>query len=135
MLYEFVKVAHIFSVILWVGGTLMVPFVLISLSGSNSGDFVNLRKAYRAVHTPAMIGTWVFGLILTEVGGWMPSGWLFGKLFLVILLSGFHGFWSAQIRKASWDAQVEVPSLSLPLAWFQFIAVLIIVGLVVLKPF
>ena len=45
------------------------------------------RRLLKAIINPAMIVTWVLGLILVWQGGWYTSGWLHAKLLLVLILS------------------------------------------------
>ncbi len=50
--------------------------------------------------SPAMLITWLLGLVLIMTGGWFPpSGWLILKLAAVFLLSGFHGILTGYFRK------------------------------------
>ncbi len=50
--------------------------------------------------SPAMLITWLLGLVLIMTGGWFPpSGWLILKLVAVFLLSGFHGMLTGYLRK------------------------------------
>jgi putative membrane protein len=82
-----------------------------------------------------MVLTWVLGLWLVWQGGWLSSGWLHAKLALVLVLSGVHGYFSASVRKFAADANTvsqrnwrmwnEVPT----------ILMVVIVILVVVKPF
>ncbi len=50
------------------------------------------RRLLKAIINPAMIVTWLAGLYLAWAGHWFSAGWLHGKLLLVLLLSGVHGF-------------------------------------------
>ena len=43
------------------------------------------RRLLKAIMTPAMILTWILGLILVWQGGWITSGWLHAKLLLVLI--------------------------------------------------
>jgi uncharacterized membrane protein len=41
---------------------------------------------------PAMIVTWLAGLYLAWAGHWYSSPWFHAKFFLVLVMSGVHGF-------------------------------------------
>lgn len=95
------------------------------------------EKLLRIIMTPAMIATWVFGLLLAvmpHVDAW-SSGWFHAKLLLLIVLTGVHGFF-AKLRKDFAADRNERPA-----RFFRIInevpTVLMIgiVFLVILKPF
>ncbi len=50
-------------------------------------------RLLRFITTPAMIASWVLGLILAFSGliDWSSDGWFHVKLVLVLLLSAYHG--------------------------------------------
>ena len=51
------------------------------------------RRLLRYITTPAMLASWVLGLILAFSGliDWSQDGWFHAKLILVVLLSAYHG--------------------------------------------
>jgi len=66
------------------------------------------NRVYKIICTPAMILTWVFGLsmisLMVQESGWTwlsANYWLHGKLFLVVLLSGYQGYCKGIIKKLS----------------------------------
>lgn len=92
------------------------------------------RKLLRIIINPAMILSFIFGGWLIYFIGF-SGGWLHAKLFLVVLLSAFHGF-LAKCRKDFEKGQNkhsekfyriinEVPT----------VIMIAIVFLVILKPF
>jgi putative membrane protein len=85
--------------------------------------------------TPAMIATWVFGIWLAVQGGWFKAGWLHAKLALVILLSGLHGYMAATVRRFANDQNTKNPRFYRVLNEVPTVALILIVLLVVLKPF
>lgn len=95
-----IKAAHIFFVISWMAGMLYLPrlFVYHTETRPGAADYDRFvlmeRRLIRIIINPAMIGTWVFGLWLASVQGVWGEGWFHAKLFLVLILSGFHGFLS-----------------------------------------
>lgn len=141
MLYEWVTAFHIISIIAWMAVLLLMPRLFVyhaqAVPGSDSIATLRLMEArlYRSIMTPAMIAAWVSGLFLAYDGGWFSSGWLHGKLLLVVLLSGFHGFLGAERRRLAGDRQPR------PARFYRImhqVPVLLMVGiviLVVLKPF
>ena len=92
-------------------------------------------KLRKMILTPSLVLTWVLGILVAfSIDAW-SSGWLHLKLFFVLFLTGFHGWavaYSKRLAKAEarWSSRQlrilnEVPSL----------AIVIIVYLMVLKPF
>ena len=107
-------------------------------SGSEQSETFKVmeRRLLRAIMTPAMIATWVFGLWLAIAGGCLSSGgWLHAKLALVLVLSAFHGFC------ARWTKDFAADRNRRPARFYRLVnelpAVLMvaIVLLVVVKPF
>ena len=95
-MFEWVLVLHIISVISWMAGLLYLPRLFIyhveAKRGSElSETFKTMeRRLLRAIMTPAMIASWVFGLWLAYITEAFSEGWFHGKLLLVILMSVAH---------------------------------------------
>lgn len=139
--YLWVKAAHVVAVISWMAGMLYLPRLFIyhcdAAPGSETSETFKVmeRRLLRVIINPAMVLTWVLGLWLVWQGGWLSSGWLHAKLALVLVLSGVHGYFSASVRKFAADANTvsqrnwrmwnEIPT----------ILMVVIVILVVVKPF
>ena len=87
-----------------------------------------------AIMAPAMIVTWITGLTLAIRSDFLGSGWLHGKLALVILLSALHGYFSAARRNLAAGTNQR------PARFFRIVnevPTLLMIGivlLVVLKP-
>ena len=95
------------------------------------------RKLYRGIMTPAMIATWVFGLWMVSMGWevYKTQGWLHVKLLLVVLLSGYHGACGFYRKKLMDNPHYKSHKFW---RWFNEVpvfALVIIVILVVVKPF
>src|SRR5688572_26679221 len=97
-MYLWLKAFHVIAVIAWMAGMLYLPRLFVyhceAAAGSKQSETFKVmeRRLLRAIINPAMIATWVLGLWLTFDGGFLKSGWLHGKLVLVLILSGLHGF-------------------------------------------
>jgi len=61
------------------------------------------RRLLKAIINPAMAVTWVAGLYLAWAGHFLTAGWFHGKLLLVLLLSGVHGFFSRCVKDFAAD--------------------------------
>lgn len=96
---EWVKALHVISVIAWMAGLLYLPRLFVyhadaEIGSKQSETFkVMERRLLRAITTPAMIATWVFGLwmVIGFQAVSFTEGWVWVKAVLVIALSGYHG--------------------------------------------
>lgn len=139
--YEWIKVGHLFSVFAWMAGIFYLPRLFVYHADTEPGSAqsetfkVMERRLYRGIMTPAMYGSWGFGLWLGLKGGWFSNAsWLWLKLFFVLGLTVYHYQLDAWRKAFAVDANRrsqrfyrminEVPTLIL-------FAVLV---LVVLKP-
>ena len=96
---EWVKALHVISVIAWMAGMLYLPRLFVYHADAEKGSVqsetfkVMERRLYRAIMTPAMGATWIFGLVMLYLYGMgiFAMGWIWVKLLFVFALSGFHG--------------------------------------------
>jgi putative membrane protein len=142
--YPYVKAFHLISVIAWLAGMLYLPRLFVyhtqAAPGSEMSETFKVmeRRLLKAIINPAMAAAWVLGLILVFWYGaidWSADYWFHAKLTLVILLSGFHGALSRWRKDFEADRNTrsqrfyrianEVPTLIM----------IIVVLLVVVKPF
>ncbi|MFT0891775.1 protoporphyrinogen oxidase HemJ [Pseudochelatococcus sp. G4_1912] len=141
MLYEWLKALHVIALIAWMAALLYLPRLFVyhaeALPGSDriAAFKVMERRLYKAIMTPAMIATWVLGLYLAYEGGWFKAGWFHAKLTLVIILSGFHGFLGGELRRLSADKINHSPRFYRIINEVPTVLMILIVILVVLKPF
>ena len=96
-LYLLFKSLHVIAVISWMAGLLYLPRIFVYHSETNLDSQKNVfkimeRKLYNYIMRPAMILTWLFGIVLIYLNGLeiFSQLWMQLKLFLVILLSIFH---------------------------------------------
>lgn len=139
--YPWAKAIHVIAVISWMAGMLYLPRLFVYHVDAEKGSAqsetfkVMERRLLRGIINPAMIVTWMFGLWLAWKGFAFQGGWLHTKILAVLLLSGLHGYLSAAVRKFAedrnekpakhWRIVNEIPTLLM----------IVIVVLVVVKPF
>jgi len=104
-LYPWAKAFHIMSVISWMAGLFYLPRLFVyHVEQSSPGDsrdevFQTMeQKLLRVIMTPAMIATWIFGLMLVFTPGIVDWGsvWPYVKGAGVIAMSWFHGWLGAR---------------------------------------
>ena len=105
--YPWTKVIHIIAVISWMAGLFYLPRLFVYHSEeSTQGDsrdtiFQTMEyKLLRVIMNPAMIVTWVFGLILVFTPGIVDwsSVWPYTKVVAVLGMTWFH-HWLGKRRK------------------------------------
>jgi putative membrane protein len=141
MLYLWLKSLHIIALIAWMAAMLYLPRLFVyhaaAAPGSEPSETFKImeRRLLKAIMTPAMIATWVFGLWLAWEGGWFRSGWLHAKLALVLGMSAIHGHLAANVRRFAEDRNARTTRYFRVLNEVPTVLLILIVLLVVLKPF
>lgn len=105
--YLWMKSFHIMSVIAWMAGMFYLPRLFVyhvetaPVDSKMSETFkVMERRLLRAIINPAMVSTWIFGLIMVFTPGaidWSEI-WPWIKALMVTLLTAYHG-WLVARRK------------------------------------
>jgi putative membrane protein len=92
-------------------------------------------RVRRIILTPAMVVTWLLGLAVATSYGLSAAGWIHTKIFLAVLLSGYHG-WMVGLSKKMARGERPMPERSLRL-WNEVPALftILMVSLAILKPF
>jgi putative membrane protein len=145
-MYEWIKALHIIAVIAWMAGMLYLPRLFVYHCAAEIGSVqsetfkVMERRLLRAIINPAMIATWVFGLALACLGpdsryGWFASGWLWAKIVLVLALSAVHGLLARWTRDFAHDRNRHSQKFYRIINEVPTVLMILIVLLVVLKPF
>ena len=139
--YLWLKSLHVLAIISWMVGLLYLPrlFVYHAEAGPGSpqaATFVVMeRRLMRAIMLPAMIVVWITGIWLMVQGGWWKAGWLHGKILLVVLLSGLHGYFSAERKRLAAGTSARTSRQFRILNEIPTVLLIGIVVLVVVKPF
>ena len=97
-LYLTLKALHLISVISWMAGLLYLPRIFVYHAQNNSEPIISEvfkvmeKKLFFYIMTPAMILSWLFGLLLIHEIGFEQLGqtWMVLKLVFVILLTIYH---------------------------------------------
>ncbi len=140
-LYLWLKAAHIIAVISWMAGMLYLPRLFVyhteaEVGSKQSETFkVMERRLLRAIINPAMIATWALGLWLAWDSGLYATHWLQAKVALVIMLSAVHGFYVRCVRDFAEDRNTRPQRFYRMLNEVPTLLMIIIVILVVVKPF
>jgi putative membrane protein len=140
-MYEWIKALHVVAVISWMAGMLYLPRLFVyhceAEKGSKQSETFKVmeRRLMRAIINPAMIVTWLAGLYLAWAGQWYLSPWFHAKFLLVLVMSVVHAFFSR------WRRDFEADRNARSRRFYRFIndvptlLMILIVVLVVVKPF
>ncbi|MDZ7588704.1 MAG: protoporphyrinogen oxidase HemJ [Parasphingorhabdus sp.] len=141
MIYLWLKAAHIIFVIFWMAGLFMLPRFFVYHQESPAGSEEEARwvdregKLLKIILNPSIIVVWVVGLLLAYNIGAFSEGWFHAKLLLVLLLSGYHGWMAGYARKlARGERKLSGKALRL-INEVPGVSAVVIVILVIVKPF
>lgn len=93
------------------------------------------RRLLRAIMTPAMVASWIFGVWLAVLTDAFASGWFHIKLLLVVILTFSH------MAMSSWRKAFERDANTRSSKYFRIaneVPTLLMIGIVILvvvKPF
>jgi putative membrane protein len=141
--YPWAKALHIIAVIAWMAGLLYLPRLYVYHAGvpAQSSRAAMLavmeRRLLRGIMLPAAALTYGFGLILLATPGvvdWQ-RGWIWGKLGIVLLLTGFHVLLACWRRGFAAGENPHSVKFYRIINELPTIAMIAIVLLVVAKPF
>ena len=96
--YLLFKSLHLIAVVSWMAGLLYLPRIFVYHAENNSeiktSEIFKImeKKLYFYIMTPAMILSWLFGLLLIHSIGFEQIGqtWMISKLILVVILTLYH---------------------------------------------
>ena len=100
MIFNILKTVHIFSVIAWMAGLLYLPRIFVyhveNKEKKEATDIFEVmeKRLLFYIMRPAMIFTWIFGLILIYLNGIeiFSQLWMQIKIVLVVLLSAYNDY-------------------------------------------
>ena len=133
--YLGVKSLHVIAIISWMAGLLYLPRLFVyHIENKEENSIYSLflimeRLLYLFIMTPAMLISWMTGLIMMISASWYQAGWMHFKLLLVLLLTLCH-FYFGYYRKAFIAGTVQKNS-----KFFRFIneiPTILMIGIVIL---
>ena len=139
--YLWIKAAHIIFVICWIAGLFMLPRFYVyqqeALPGSDEEKkwIERERKLRTIIITPAMAMVWILGLTLVWITEAWTQGWFHAKLLIVIGLSGYHGYMVGYGKKLAQGLRPVGGKALRIMNEVPGIATVIIVILVIVRPF
>jgi putative membrane protein len=141
--YLWLKSFHLIAVISWMAGMLYLPRLYVYHVGAPKGGELSEtlktmeRKLLRYIMNPAMMLTWVFGILLLSANTALMSsgGWMHAKFVLIVLMTVVHMVFAKWRKEFERDENTRSDKFY---RWWNeapTILMIFIVIFVVVKPF
>ena len=140
--YLLFKSLHLISVISWMAGLLYLPRIFV-YHAENSDDRkisdvfkIMEKKLYFYIMTPAMILSWIFGLLLIHSIGFQQLGqtWMVLKIIFVIFLTLYHFYLGKTLNQFKFDQNTHSHKFYRLINEIPTILLILIVFVVIFKP-
>ena len=140
--YLLFKSIHLIAVISWMVGLLYLPRIFVyhseNIKNMNSSNIFKImeKKLFYYIMTPAMILSWIFGLILVFILGFSVFNelWIQLKLIFVILLTIYHFYLGKCVSNFDINQNNNSSKFYRIINEIPTILLIIIVFIVVFKP-
>ncbi len=140
--YFLFKSLHLISVISWMAGLLYLPRIFVYHSQNNSelktSEIFKVmeRKLYFYIMTPAMILSWLFGLLLIHSIGFHQLGqtWMLLKILFVLILTFYHFYLGNILNKFKLNQNNHTHKFYRYINEIPTILLILIVFVVIFKP-
>lgn len=136
-----IKAAHVISVIAWMAALLYLPRLFVYHCGAESGSDLSEtlkimeRRLMKAIMTPAMIATWIFGIWTAGLLNVWADVWFNIKFVGVIALTIAHILCARWLKDFANDRNTRSPKFFRIMNEVPAVLMIVIVIMVVVKPF
>jgi putative membrane protein len=140
-LYSWLRALHVIAVIAWMAGMLYLPRLYVYHAAAKPGSELSEtlkvmeRRLLRGIVNPAMIATWVLGLLLAWLGNQWAEGWFHAKLALLLGMQLLHAAFARWRRHFAADANRHSQKFYRVANEAPTLLLIAIVLLAMLKPF
>ena len=140
--YLLFKSLHLIAVISWMAGLLYLPRIFVyhveHINDQNSTNIFKImeKKLYFYIMIPAMILSWIFGLILISIVGFdvLSATWIQLKLIFVALLTFYHFYLGQCLKNFTFEQNNKTSKFFRIINEIPTILLILIVFIVVFKP-
>ena len=140
--YLLFKSLHLISVISWMAGLLYLPRIFVYHAQNNSEPTISEvfkvmeKKLFFYIMTPAMILSWLFGLLLIHEIGFEQLGqtWMVLKLVFVILLTIYHLYLGSTLNQFKLNLNQHSHKFFRYINEIPTILLILIIFVVIFKP-
>ena len=140
-MYLWIKALHVIAVISWMAGMLYLPRLFVYHAATERGSAqsetfkVMEARLYKFIMTPAMIATWLLGIVLVLQGHWLAASWFQVKFVLVFAMTILHGLFGHWANDFKFDRNTRSQKFYRIANEIPAILLIVIVLLAVVKPF
>ncbi len=140
-MYDWIKAFHVVAVISWMAGMLYLPRLFVYHCDAPKGSLqsetfkVMERRLLKGIINPAMIATWLLGLWLVWSGHLYWEPWFHAKFVLVLIMSAVHGVYVRYVREFAEDRNTHSQKFYRIINEVPTVLMILIVILVIVKPF
>ena len=136
------KALHLIAVISWMAGLLYLPRIFVyhseTIENKQQSETFKLmeKRLYFYIMNPAMILSWIFGVLLIYTQGIesLVFLWMKIKLGLVIILTAYHFYLLIFIKDFQMDINTKTSKFFRIINEVPTILLIIIIFVVVFKP-
>ena len=139
--YLLLKSLHLIAVISWMAGLLYLPRIFVYHSENKNEVIVSVfktmeRKLFYYIMTPAMVLSWLFGLLLISNIGFDQLGalWLQLKLIFVLILTFYHFYLGKLLNKFKIDENNKSSKFYRYINEIPTLLLILIIFVVIFKP-
>ena len=143
--YLLFKSIHLIAVISWMAGLLYLPRIFVyhseAIANNKSEDLISTfkimeRRLFIYIMNPAMIASWIFGVLLIHTIGTdnLSFLWLQLKFLFVIILTMYHFFLFQCLRKFAKNNNLYSPRFYRIINEIPTVILIVIVFIIVFKP-
>ena len=141
-LYLIIKALHLIAVISWMAGLLYLPRIFVyhveNYEKKETTFIFEImeRKLYNYIMRPAMLFSWIFGILLIYLNGIevLSQFWMQLKIVLVIFLSIYHEYLGKCLYSLKNDTNTRSAKYFRIINEIPTIILILVVFIVVFKP-
>ena len=136
-----VKTLHVISVISWMAALLYLPRLFVyhcdaEVGSVQSETFKTMEsRLLKAIGTPAMIATWIFGLWIAALYDVWADTWFLIKFALVIAMTVMHFIYAGHAKRFAQDSNEKTSKYFRVINEVPAVFMIVIVIMVIVKPF
>ena len=140
-MYDWIKAFHVIAVIAWLAGLLYLPRLFVYHCAAGSGSvqsetFKTMeRRLLNFIIVPAMMVTWVIGIVLVLEGQWLGASWFHVKFIAVIAMTVLHGLFAHWVNEFRFDRNRHTQKFYRIVNEIPTVLLIAIVVLATVKPF
>ena len=140
--YLIIKALHLISTISWMVGLLYLPRIFVyhveNFEKKRTTEIFEImeRRLYNYIMRPAMLFSWIFGIVLIYLNGLdvLTNLWMQIKLALVIILSVYHEYLGRCLNQLKNNTNTKTSKFYRYLNEVPTVLLILIVFVVIIKP-